>query len=141
MTTSSNPDTDLAASAWQARSGAVCRYSGFAVGSAIEAEDGRVFTGANVENASYNLGLCAERVALFYALTHGAEGFTRIAIATDTSAPTSPCGACRQVLWEFAPNAELLFVTAKGIVRRMSMIELMPDAFDARSLAEPEPDV
>jgi cytidine deaminase len=141
VTTSSKADQDqaerrLAEAAWQMRAHAVCPYSGFAVGAAIESSDGRIFTGANVENASFNLGLCAERVALFHAMTHGGTGFVRVAVATDTPTPTSPCGACRQILYEFAPEAVILFVTGEGIVRRMTVTELVPDGFDARALAQ-----
>jgi len=94
---------------------------------------GRRYTGANVENASYNLGLCAERVALYHALTHGADRFVAVAIVTEAPVPTSPCGACRQALWEFAPHAEVLLVNRQGHVR-MSMRDLLPHAFDDATL-------
>lgn len=135
-------ETELVAAAWEARERAVCRYSGFGVGAAFLDEHGRRFTGANVENASYNLGLCAERVALYHALTHGAGRFVAVAIVTEAPAPTSPCGACRQALWEFAPHAEILLVNRHGH-QRMTMHELLPHAFDdatlraAASLDEP----
>jgi cytidine deaminase len=127
---STDTERELVDAAWKAREGARCPHSGFAVGAAIEDDDGRIWTGANVENESYTLGLCAERVALFYAVTHGARGFARIVIATDTEAPTPPCGACRQILWEFAPDAEVVMVTPSGPALRLSVRELVPHAFD-----------
>jgi cytidine deaminase len=120
--------------AWQVRKAAICSYSGFAVGAALESADGRIWTGANVENASYNLGLCAERVALFHALTHGGSAFRRIVIVTDTPKPTSPCGACRQVLLEFARDATVLMACRDDVVLRVHMKDLVPHAFDERAL-------
>jgi homotetrameric cytidine deaminase len=118
----------------EAATRAVCDFSGFAVGAALEDSAGRIFTGANVENASYNLGLCAERVALYHALTHGGRDFVRVAIATDTDDPTYPCGACRQALFEFAPNAAVVIVTRRGREVTTTVRELLPHAFDASSL-------
>lgn len=129
-------DPDLASlidDAWKARGGSVCRYSGFAVGAALLDEHGHRFTGANVENASYNLGLCAERVALYHAITHGAGKILQVAIVTDAVEPTSPCGACRQALWEFAPEAELVLANRTGH-RRSTVRELLPHAFDHSTL-------
>ncbi len=134
-TTLSPEDAALIDAAWEARDGAVCRYSGFAVGVAFIDESGRRYTGANVENASYNLGLCAERVALYHALTHGAQRFTRLAITTEAEAPTYPCGACRQALWEFAPDAEVLLVNREGHVRT-TVRDLLPHAFDGSALPD-----
>lgn len=114
---------------------AVCPFSGFRVGVALEAGDGTVHTGANVENASYNLGLCAERVALYHALTHGARDFRRVAIATEAATPTYPCGACRQALWEFAPHAELLLTVPGREVVHTTVAQLLPHGFDAADLA------
>lgn len=133
-------EASLVAAAWEVREHAVCRYSGFAVGAAFLDAAGRTFTGANVENASYNLGLCAERVALYHALTHGAGRFVMVAIVTDAPAPTSPCGACRQALWEFAPHAEIVLVNRHGHLRT-SMRDLLPLAFDDAALrAAADPD-
>lgn len=123
----------LVAAAWAVRDAAVCSYSGFAVGAAFLDEHGHQFTGANVENASYNLGLCAERVALYHALTHGAGRMVAVAIVTEAATPTSPCGACRQALWEFAPQAEIILVNRSG-QQRLSMRELLPYAFDDATL-------
>ena len=121
--------------AWRARAGARCEYSGFSVGVALLATDGTIHTGANVENASYNLGLCAERVALYHALTHGAQGFSRVVIATDTPQPTYPCGACRQALFEFATDAEVTLCTAPGQAALTTTVrELLPAGFDKHAL-------
>jgi cytidine deaminase len=127
-------EDELVAAAWQAREAAICTYSGFAVGAALRDADGRVWTGANVENASYTLGLCAERVAIFAALTKGARGFTHVVVATDTPRPTTPCGACRQILVEFAKDAQVVMVTKSGEPLRLSVRELVPHAFDDSAL-------
>jgi len=122
----------LVEAAWRAREGAICPHSGFAVGAALEDEEGRVWSGANVETDSYNLGLCAERVALFSALVHGGRCFRRIVIATDTPRPTPPCGACAQLLFEFAADAELLLVTRGDETTRLAVRDLLPHAFELR---------
>jgi cytidine deaminase len=119
--------------AWKVREAAVCTYSGFAVGAALESSDGQVWTGANVENASFTLGLCAERVALFHALTHGGSDFRTVVIVTDTPTPTAPCGACRQILVEFARDAVVVMVTRDAVLRA-SVIDLVPHAFDETAL-------
>ena len=124
----------LVEAAWAARDAAVCTYSGFAVGAALRDEHGQVWTGANVENASYTLGLCAERVAIFWALTHGGRGFTHVVVATDTPTPTSPCGACRQILWEFGGNLEVVLANLKAEESRHRLKNLLPLPFDARLL-------
>jgi cytidine deaminase len=134
----STADDELAAAAFAARVHARCAYSGFRVGAALRDASGRIHTGANVENASYNLGLCAERVAMYHALTHAADGFSAIAIASDAAAPTYPCGACRQALLEFAPRARVLLVVDGRIAETSSVAELMPHAFDG-SLLGPRP--
>ncbi len=124
----------LLAAAWEIRGAARCPYSNFAVGAALLDSEGRVWTGANVENASYTLGLCAERVAIFYALTHGARDFTCVAVVTGAAEPSSPCGACRQILHEFAPNAVIISAVADGRQLRTTVRELLPFGFDASSL-------
>lgn len=137
MSEAKTPAADaLIEAARRAREGAVCGYSGFAVGAALEDDQGRVWTGANVENASYNLGLCAERVALFHALTRGARGFRRVVVVTGADHPTPPCGACRQVLAEFAPKATVTMVAAGG-TEEATVAELVPRAFTAASLDSP----
>jgi cytidine deaminase len=125
-------DNTLVEAAWRAREGAICPHSGFAVGAALEDENGRVWSGANVETDSYNLGLCAERVALFSALVQGGRGFRRIVIATDTPRPTPPCGACAQLLREFAADAELVLVTRNEETTRIAVRDLLPHAFQLR---------
>jgi cytidine deaminase len=134
MKAADHDEAALIAAAAEARGAAICPHSGFAVGCALRDDQGRVWTGANVENASYTLGLCAERVALFYALTHGAKNFTEIAVITGAAVPASPCGACRQLLYEFARDAALTLVTADGQTLRTGVAELLPLAFDASFL-------
>lgn len=127
-------EDDLVTAAWAAREGSLCTYSKFAVGAVLEDATGKLWTGANVENASYNLGLCAERVALYYALTHGASGFRRIAVVADAASPVPPCGACRQALLEFAPDATLSLENRAGERQRYTVRELLPHAFEAHHL-------
>ena len=123
---------DLAQAALSAREHAHAPYSKFKVGAALEHKSGRVFTGCNVENASYGLTLCAERVAVFKAISEGAHPreFTRIAVAADTPSPTSPCGACRQILWEFCGPIELTMVNLHGATETVYLADLLPRAFD-----------
>ncbi len=126
--------SDLVEAARNARERARAAYSGFKVGAAIETSDGRVFTGCNIENASYGLTLCAERVAIFKALSEGAERFSRIVILADTPDPTPPCGACRQILWEYAGDIEVILANLGGETSRHRMNDLLPLPFDARLL-------
>ncbi len=124
----------LIAAAAAARAHAFAPYSQFAVGAALEAADGRIFPGCNVESASYGLTICAERNALFRAVCEGARSFLRVAVVTDTEKPTPPCGACRQLLWEFAPDAEVLLANLRGDVVKYTVGELIPGAFDQQQL-------
>jgi cytidine deaminase len=127
-------DIDLIGAARRAREHADAAYSRFKVGAALETADGTVVTGCNIENATYGLTMCAERVAMFTALSEGHRAFTRIAIVADTQAPTPPCGACRQILWEFGGNLEILLANLaeqRGIHR---LRDLLPLPFDARLL-------
>lgn len=121
----------LLEAALAAREHAVAPFSKFRVGAAVEAEDGSVFTGCNIENASYGLTMCAERVAVFKALSEGARAFRRIAIAADTEKLTPPCGPCRQILWEFCRDAEVVLVNLEGTTESFRMSDLLPRAFDA----------
>ena len=125
----------LLEAALRAREHAHAPYSKFRVGAALEAEDGTVYTGCNIENASYGLTMCAERVALFKALSEGARRFRRIAVAADTAALTPPCGPCRQLLWEFCRDAAVVLVNLDGRTEQCSMSDLLPRAFDDSFLA------
>jgi cytidine deaminase len=124
----------LAVSALVARMHAHAPFSNFLVGAALEDETGRVHTGCNVENATYGLTLCAERVAVFKAISEGARKFQRIAIATDTDNLTPPCGACRQILWEFCGDIEVILVNPRGKMETLQMKDLFPRPFDASFL-------
>lgn len=126
---------DLLALARAARLNAVAPYSKFQVGAALLAADGCVFTGCNIENASYGLTMCAERVALFKALSEGARQFTAIAVVADTAAPTQPCGACRQVLWEFGGDLEVILGNLTQETGRFRLTDLFPLPFDSRLLS------
>ncbi|MGE0394936.1 MAG: cytidine deaminase, partial [Vicinamibacterales bacterium] len=101
-------DSDLIAAARAVRLNAEARYSGFKVGAALEAEDGTIITGCNVENATYGLTVCAERVAVFKAISEGHRRFRKVAVVADAATPTPPCGACRQILWEFGGDLEVI---------------------------------
>jgi cytidine deaminase len=113
---------------------AIADYSRFKVGAALETIHGEIITGCNVENASYGLTMCAERVAMFKALSEGHREFRRILVLADTNAPTPPCGACRQILWEFAGDIEVLLANLSGVHARHQLSVLLPAAFDARFL-------
>lgn len=125
---------DLVAAARRARENADAAFSHFKVGAALEAADGTVVTGCNIENASYGLTICAERVAMFKALSEGQRAFTRIAIVADTDAPTPPCGACRQILWEFGGNLEVILGNMTDETGHHRLKDLLPLPFDARLL-------
>lgn len=114
--------------AWEARAAAHAPYSGFAVGAALECSDGRIFCGCNVENLSYGLTMCAERVAVGAAVAAGVREFVRIAIVADTDEAISPCGACRQVLAEFSPDLEILSMGRGGDVVVFNLAHLLPRA-------------
>jgi cytidine deaminase len=124
----------LLEAALAAQENAHAPFSKFKVGAAIEDETGRIFTGCNVENATYGLTICAERVAVFKAISEGARKFTRIAVAADTDVLTPPCGACRQILWEFCGDAELTLVNLQGKTETFRLKELFPRPFDASFL-------
>ena len=118
----------------RAREHAVADYSHFKVGAALEAADGTVVTGCNVENATYGLTVCAERVAMFKALSEGHRAFTKVAVVADTSDPTPPCGACRQILWEFGGDLEVILANLTEIKGTHRLKDLLPLPFDARLL-------
>ena len=123
----------LIAAAREAQQRAYCPYSNYRVGAALEAEDGQIFLGCNVENASYGLTNCAERTAVFAAVSAGVRKFRRIVVATDSEPPGPPCGACRQVLAEFGAELEVLSVGPKQ-TKRWRIGELLPDAFSKEIL-------
>jgi len=127
-----NPD--LVAKATEAREKALAPYSGFRVGAAIETRDGRVYTGCNIENASYGLSICAERVALWKALSEGAREFRAMAIVSEADTLTSPCGACRQLLWEYCGDITIHLHSLKGLDRNHRLTELFPFPFDSSSI-------
>jgi cytidine deaminase len=121
---------DLNAKAAAARENAVAPYSGFKVGAALETKDGRIYTGCNIENLSYGLTVCAERVALWKALSEGAREFRRIAIVTDAATVTPPCGACRQLLWEYCGDIPVHLHSLKGLDAQHRLADLFPHPFD-----------
>ena len=129
-----NDSDDLIAKATAAREKALAPYSNFKVGAALRMKDGRIYTGCNIENVSYGLSICAERVALWKALSEGALDFSEIAIVTDADVLTSPCGACRQLLWEYCGNIPVHLHSLKGPREKHSLAELFPFPFDHRSL-------
>lgn len=128
------PADKLVAAARAARDHAVATFSGFKVGAALETADGTIVTGCNVENATYGLTVCAERVAMFKALSEGHRHFVRVAVVADTEAPTPPCGACRQILWEFGGDLEVFLANLTTQTGEHRLSSLLPLPFDARLL-------
>jgi cytidine deaminase len=126
--------SSLIDAARRAREKAHAAFSGFKVGAALETADGVIITGSNVENASYGLTMCAERVAMFKALSEGHRGFVRIAIVANTESPTPPCGACRQILWEFGGDLEIVLANLSEQKGTYRLKDLLPLPFDARLL-------
>lgn len=125
---------DLAVTAQQR---AHAPYSKFKVGAAVEMTDGKHYTGANIENASYGLAICAERTAIFAAVLAGSRQLREVSVITDASPPSSPCGACRQVLLEFADDPHAVTVTSinpKGERRSWTLAQLIPDGFTGKEL-------
>ncbi|MBV9301021.1 MAG: cytidine deaminase [Acidobacteriaceae bacterium] len=125
---------NLIQAALEVRKLAHAPFSRFKVGAAIEDEKGRVFTGCNVENATYGLTICAERVAVFKAISEGAAKLKRVAVVADTDDPTPPCGACRQILWEFCGDAELIMANLAGKQETTTIKQIFPRPFDASFL-------
>ena len=130
----SDSDLALVAAATDARTRAQAHYSHFQVGAALETADGAVIQGCNIENATYGLTLCAERVALVKALSDGHSIFTRIAVVADTEAPTPPCGPCRQLLWEYCGDIDIILGNLNGPTGRVRLSALLPMPFDRRLL-------
>lgn len=117
-----------------ARQNARAPFSKFAVGAALATEDGQIVTGCNIENATLSLSMCAERVALFKAISEGHKRFSRIAIVADSEPPTPPCGACRQLLWEFGGDLEIISGNLKGQEAHLQLKQLLPHPFDEHYL-------
>lgn len=124
----------LVEAAQQARENAHAPYSNFRVGAALRAHSGRIFGGCNVENATYGLTVCAERVAIFKAMSEGERGFDAIAVVTDTETLTPPCGACRQLIWEFCGDVPVILSNLKGNTETLQMRDLFPKPFDSSNL-------
>lgn len=120
----------LVAAATAAREKAAAPYSHFHVGAALLAEDGRVFGGCNVESASYGLTICAERTAVVKAISEGVRAFRAVAVVTGADEPTSPCGACRQVLWDQCRDIAVVMATTGGKVEETTLATLIPRAFE-----------
>ena len=125
---------NLIEKAKEARERAVAQFSGFKVGAALQAKDGEIFTGCNIENASYGLTMCAERVAIFKAISEGEREFSHLAVAADTEILTPPCGPCRQIIWEFCGDIPVTFSNLQGKSETFQMSELLPRAFDGNFL-------
>ena len=114
--------------------GGLGKVRNFRVGAALRATSGRIFAGCNVENATYGLTVCAERVAIFKAISEGERGFNAISVVTDTDALTPPCGACRQLIWEFCGDVPVILGNLKGKTEVFPMRELFPRPFDSSNL-------
>ena len=116
----------------KAREHAYAKFSGFEVGAALLTASGKITTGCNVENSSFGLTMCAERTAVFKAVSEGEKDFAAIAVVSSSNPPARPCGACRQVLYEFNPNLEIICVNMAGIVDKFTLEELLPEGFRLR---------
>jgi cytidine deaminase len=127
-------DATLVSAAREARERAFAPYSKFKVGAALETADGLVITGCNVENSTYGLTVCAERVAVLKAVSEGHRAFRRIAVVADTQDPTPPCGPCRQILWEFCGDIDVILANLTEEKGRYRLKDLLPLPFDARLL-------
>jgi cytidine deaminase len=129
------PDlASLVSAATAARLRAYAPLSKFRVGAAVEDREGRIYTGCNIENATYGLTICAERVAVFKAISEGCAPLVRVAVVADTPVLTPPCGACRQILWEFLGDAELILANLDGAHERLSLATIFPRPFDSSFL-------
>jgi cytidine deaminase len=125
---------ELLQAALRAREHALAPYSNYRVGAALLAADGRVFTGCNIESSSFGLTICAERVALFKAVSEGARSFTAVAVTAGPEKPCTPCGACRQVLWEHARDVAVITGSGTGELEERRLADLLPEPFDQRIL-------
>ena len=125
---------ELIAAAKRARENAHAKFSNFKVGAGLRASSGKTYGGCNVENATYGLTICAERVAIFKAISEGERSFDAIAVVTDTDTLTPPCGACRQLIWEFCGDVPVVMSNLKGKVETVPMSQLFPKPFDSSNL-------
>ena len=132
----SESDNELIAAAAAARLRSVAPFSKFLVGAVLQTDEGKIFTGCNVESASYGLTVCAERVAIWKALSEGERNFTHLVIVADTETLTPPCGTCRQIIWEFCKHAKIVLANLRGQREELQISDLLPRAFDARFLKE-----
>jgi cytidine deaminase len=124
----------LIEAAQRAREHSVAPFSEFLVGAAVKTAEGKIYTGCNIESASYGLTVCAERVAIWKALSEGEKHFTELAVVANTETLTPPCGTCRQIIWEFAREATIVFANLEGQSEVFHIRDLLPSAFDARFL-------
>ncbi len=125
---------DLIESAIKARENSHAPYSKFRVGAAVRTKKGKIYTGCNIESASYSPTVCAERVAIWKAFSEGEREFSEIAVAADTEVLTPPCGVCRQIIWEFCGDIPVIFTNLNDQTRVLQMCELLPYAFDGKFL-------
>ena len=125
---------ELVTAAKDARQNSYAPYSEFRVGAAIETDDGEIYTGCNVESASYGLTVCAERVAIWKAISEGKHHIKNIAVVCDTKELTPPCGVCRQIIWEFGGNVPVTLANLNGGRETVEMKDLLPRAFDTKFL-------
>lgn len=132
----SESENQLIEEATAARVRSIAPFSKFLVGAALQTDEGKVFTGCNVESASYGLTVCAERVAIWKALSEGERDFARLVIVADTAQLTPPCGTCRQIIWEFCKHATIVLANLHGQKEELHIADLLPRAFDARFLKE-----
>lgn len=132
----SDSNNQLIETAKAARVQSLAPFSKFLVGAALQTKAGKVYTGCNIESASYGLTVCAERVAIWKALSEGEREFTDLVVVADTEALTPPCGTCRQIIWEFAKHAKIVLANLRGQREEVSIKDLLPRAFDARFLKE-----
>src|SRR6267142_5340274 len=133
---SESAEQEVVDAALAARGRSVAPFSNFLVGAAVRTDTGKIYTGCNIESASYGLTVCAERVAIWKALSEGERNFTNLAIAADTQTLTPPCGTCRQIIWALAKHADIVMVNVRGDREAVHIENLLPRAFDARFLKE-----
>jgi cytidine deaminase len=132
----SDLNNQLIETAKAARLQSLAPFSNFLVGAALQTRAGKVYTGCNIESASYGLTVCAERVAIWKALSEGEREFTDLVVVADTESLTPPCGTCRQIIWEFAKHARIVLANLRGLSEEVSIKDLLPRAFDARFLKD-----